>query len=107
MSKEEKLMKENILSHFNEQSSSFKTNDYGSNMMDSILRQPYKYIEDKFLTSIENKEVLDYCCGTGIYSIFPALNGGNITAIDISDKSIEVAKQRAKNFGVSKKCNFI
>jgi len=107
MNQEDKLFKEGIMSHFNEQSSRFKTNDYGSNMMHPILRQPYKYIEESFLTSIKNKDILDYCCGTGIYSITPALNGGNITGIDISDQSIEVARNRAKNFGVSDKCKFI
>lgn len=100
-------MKENITTHFNEQSSRFDSIEFGSQMMHPILRKPYEYIEENLLSSIEDKEVLDYCCGTGIYSIYPALKGASLTGIDISDQSIKVAKKRAESFSIIEKCNFL
>ena len=79
---------------------------YGADSIAHALKAPYKYIEDELLTDINGKIILDYCCGDGIYSIFPALKGAFIYGIDISDKSIEVAKARAEYFGVPDKTEF-
>ena len=79
---------------------------YGSNTMPFALREPYQYIEKKFLQNISSKKILDFCCGTGIYSIYPALQGAQIEGVDISRKSIDVSKARAEHFNVSNNCNF-
>ena len=80
--------------------------NYGSFSNRIYLSSPYRYIEDKFLIDLTDKKVLDYCCGTGLYSIFPALNGAFVHGMDISEESIEVAKMRAKFWNVSDRTDF-
>ena len=79
---------------------------YGLSNSPIALQTPYKYIEDRLLTDVNNKVILDYCCGVGVFSILPAIRGGFVYGIDISDKSIEVAKARAEFFGVSERTDF-
>ena len=47
----------------------------------------------------KNKKVLEIGCGIGTDTINFARNGADVTAVDLSDKSLEVAKQRARVFG--------
>ena len=56
--------------------------------------------------NLNNKTFLDYCCGTGVHSIFPAKLGANVLGIDFFEKSIEIAKKRAKIFQVENQCSF-
>jgi ubiquinone/menaquinone biosynthesis C-methylase UbiE len=51
--------------------------------------------------------VLDYGCGLGIHSVFMAKSGGEVTGIDISDVSIEVAREVAIREGVEKQTRFL
>ena len=86
--------------------------DYGSKSSNSsefndlFLNAPYVYIEERILSDLKGKRILDYCCGTGDFSISPALNGAFIEGIDISDLSIEVAKAKAEHWNVSDRTNF-
>ena len=62
-----------------------------------------KIYEENYLKAIEkakkhlspNDIVLDYACGTGIITTVIAQNVAQVTAIDISSKMIEEAKQKA------------
>ena len=107
--KEDKL-REVLVSHFDDEALKKSSNDdlkiYGSRDNDEYLRAPYEFVEEELLNNISGLRVLDYCCGTGIYSIYPALKNANGFGIDISDQSIKVAEERAELFGVSKNCNF-
>ena len=103
---------------FNQQAIKSKLNfdvwkhDFGSNSKDSsefndsFLNAPYTYIEKKIRNDLKGKRILDYCCGTGNFSIYPALNGAFVDGIDISEVSIEVAKARAEYCDVTEKVNF-
>ncbi len=53
------------------------------------------------------KKFLDYCCGTGEFSISLARNGANVTGIDISDVSIKIAKENATKYGLRDKIDFL
>lgn len=103
-------LKDILSSHFNavakkcQVSSDLKS--FGSEVNNKYLRSPYSYIESNFLNNLSEKRVLDYCCGTGIYSIIPALNGADVFGIDISQKSIDVAVKRATELNLSEKCSF-
>tara|TARA_Y100000588_G_C14241658_1_gene919668 strand:- start:571 stop:1344 length:774 start_codon:yes stop_codon:yes gene_type:complete len=103
-------MKDILISHFDKDAlkndAEEKINVYGSKDNNKFLRAPYEYIEDNLLNDIENKKILDYCCGTGLYSILPAVRKAHIFGIDFSEKSIEIAKQRAELFDVNNNCNF-
>jgi ubiquinone/menaquinone biosynthesis C-methylase UbiE len=95
--------KKKMSEHFDEQSKDFSMKigiqKFGSETMNRYLRRPYKYIEDQHLNDIDSKIILDYCCGTGVYSILPATRGAFVHGIDISMKSIELAKQKSEILG--------
>ena len=83
-----------------------KDNNFGSKNENILLRQPYIYIE-KIISEYKNDQIkiLDYCCGTGNFSIYPALQGHEVYGIDISKQSVELAKKKIKQFNLNK-CNF-
>lgn len=54
---------------------------------------------------LKGKKVLDIGCGTGEKPIYYALHGAIVDALDFSEPSIRIAKERAKKIGVP--VNFI
>lgn len=50
----------------------------------------------ELLGNIKNKKILEVGCGNGYFSRILAQKGANITAIDLSDKLISLAKDREK-----------
>ena len=63
----------------------------------------------KIAEKIENPEILDLCTGSGAiaFSIAKYCKDARITAVDISEKAIEIAKKNAKFNGVLSKIEFI
>lgn len=62
---------------------------------------PYALYSYKFLYSLlkdrcKGKKILDYGCGNGIHSVFLAKCGGEVTAIDLSENQLDIAKERAE-----------
>ena len=49
---------------------------------------------------------LDVCSGAGTNAVYLAKKGFEVTGIDISQTAIKLAKKRAEEKGVSKKCEF-
>ena len=47
-----------------------------------------------------NSTVVDLGCGTGEDAIFMALQGHQVSAIDISQKALDLAKEKAKKAGI-------
>ncbi len=62
-----------------------------------------EYLKDK----CQNKKVLDYGCGNGVHSIFPAKCGAEVMGIDLSEPSLKIARERAKQEGVGNKVQFL
>lgn len=54
----------------------------------------------KIVGDCRNQEILDVGCGPGVYTLYFAKNGVNVTAIDIAPKMIELAKLNLSNAGV-------
>ena len=52
------------------------------------------------------KKVLEIGCGIGTAMINFARHGAQVTAVDLSDKSLELAKQRAEVYGLKNKITF-
>lgn len=98
--------------YYNNSSDSFFDDDnpdkwkYESGNSDLNFSAPYRYINKWFLNDIAGKKLLDYCCGKGEFTIFPAKKGAHVDGIDISDKSIEIANARADYWNVADKTNF-
>lgn len=53
------------------------------------------------------RRILDLGCGKGFLAIALAHRGSQVTAIDISPKSVELAKRRAEEAGVADKIDFL
>jgi len=69
----------------------------------SSFRFCYEYLKDK----CQNKKLLDYGCGNGVHSIFPAKFGAEVIGIDLSEPSLKIAEERAKKEGVDDKIRFL
>ncbi|MFH1894701.1 MAG: class I SAM-dependent methyltransferase [Patescibacteria group bacterium] len=52
----------------------------------------YNFIKDK----CRDKRILDYGCGNGIHSVFLAKCAGNVTAIDLSENQLQIARKIAE-----------
>lgn len=53
------------------------------------------------------KKVLEIGCGIGTDTINFARGGAQVTAVDLTERSLEIARQRAKVFGVEDRVRFI
>jgi len=53
------------------------------------------------------KKVLEIGCGLGTDTINFARNGAHVTAVDLTEKSLELARQRARVFGLGDRIRFI
>ncbi|NQV88551.1 MAG: class I SAM-dependent methyltransferase [Parcubacteria group bacterium] len=79
----------------------------GSSSMNPFLATPYVYAEDFIKENYQGKKVLDFGCGYGFFSIFPAKNGAKVIGIDISSESLKICNARSKMYGVSENIEFI
>ena len=59
-----------------------------------------------FLGDLQNKNILDAGCGSGIYSIEIALRGGQAVGVDVSQVMIDLARENAREAGVEGVCRF-
>jgi ubiquinone/menaquinone biosynthesis C-methylase UbiE len=55
----------------------------------------------------KGKKVLEIGCGIGTDTINFARHGAQVTAVDLTEKSLEVARQRARVFGLEDRIRFI
>lgn len=53
-------------------------------------------VSSKFIGNVRGKNVLDFGCGTGRYSLPLAKKGANVTAVDFNNAMLKIAKQKAK-----------
>jgi len=62
----------------------------------------FKFLYELLAENSKDKDILDYGCGNGIHSFFPIENGARkVIGIDLSEKSLEVARLRAEKMGLS------
>lgn len=54
----------------------------------------------------KGKKVLEIGCGLGVSAIHFALAGAEVTAVDLSEKSIDIAKKNAQSMGVGDQIKF-
>ncbi|PIR02110.1 MAG: hypothetical protein COY73_01905 [Candidatus Nealsonbacteria bacterium CG_4_10_14_0_8_um_filter_37_14] len=63
----------------------------------------YRWLEK----NCRNKQVLDYGCGNGIHSVFLAKSGAKVVGIDLSEPSLQIARERAEREGLTGKTEFL
>lgn len=110
---EERKQKE--IEHYDQKAEEFLKADRGptSNRADFEGFQPrdlasYKFLYRLLMDNCRDKLVLDYGCGNGVHSFFPFKAGARkVIAIDLSEKSLEIARERAKKEGMGDKIEFI
>lgn len=54
----------------------------------------------------KNKKVLEIGCGIGTDTMNFVRNGASVTAVEVSNESLKIAKQRAKTFGFQNRIKF-
>jgi SAM-dependent methyltransferase len=88
--------------HFNKAVLKDRLDDYIPNCLNIYFRAPFEYIISVYCKNLANKNILDYCCGTGINSIIFSKAGAIIKGIDISSDSVEIAKKKFKKHNLTK-----
>ena len=91
--------------------------EYGRTRLAEIRKDPDKFIIDqrpshraafedisRIVGDVSGKNILDVGCGRGEFSIWLALQGANVSGLDIGPSLIEAAKAQAQVNGVS--CDF-
>lgn len=73
----------------------------------SVDRVNRKLCEEWLRVRSPGKQVLDYCCGEGYYSMFIAEQGGHVTGIDISDVSVRGCEEEAAKRGLAERTRFM
>jgi len=74
---------------------------------DPLVSSSFKFCYGWLARNCKEKKVLDYGCGNGIHSIFPAKMGAEVIGIDLSEISLRIARERAKREGVENKVSFL
>ncbi len=67
--------------------------------------EPAEYLVELVENGMVKGPVLDICCGAGNNAVYLAKRGFRVYGIDISEKAIELAKERARRENA--KCDFI
>lgn len=74
---------------------------------DPLILSSFKFLYSFLQKICKGKTVLDYGCGKGIHSAFPAVAGAEkVIGIDLSEKSLDIARERIKREGLSDKVEF-
>ncbi len=60
----------------------------------------FKFLKKEMEYKIENRTILDLGCGTGRNSNYLAELGNQVIAFEVSQKALEIAKQRARELGL-------
>lgn len=72
--------------------------DYSGDLFEGAVR---------FMGDLKGKRVLEIGCGSGEIVVWMALQGAQVTGIDVSDESIVIAQKRAVENNVADKTNFL
>ena len=63
---------------------------------DPFLLSSLNFLKNTFIKNYRDKNVLDFGCGNGIHSVWIENYSKKVIGIDLSQKSLEIAKKRTK-----------
>ena len=90
-----------MMRYFNVENNKITYNAIAQNYANIAIREiAPKYFIDNFLNSLNGKDILDVCCGTGQIAKYIVSEGFNVLGIDNSKNMITLAKQLVE------KCKF-
>ena len=69
--------------------------------------QDWEYLNAVKTLDLKGKTILELGCGTGVYSVIFAHLGAEVFAVDLSSVAIEVARERARFYGLENNIHFI
>ena len=72
-----------------------------------FLLKSYTFVRNFLKNKCNDKKVLDYGCGNGVHSVWLAQYGGEITGIDLSKKSLQIAKEKLKTKKMDTRTEFL
>jgi SAM-dependent methyltransferase len=73
-----------------------------------LFLSSFRFCYEWLKNNCQDKKVLDYGCGNGIHSIFLAkTDAEKVTAIDLSDESLKIAREKAKHAGLENRIEFL
>lgn len=71
-----------------------------------FLLESYRFLRDFLGQRCKGKKVLDYGCGNAIHTVWLAKAGAEVVGIDLSDSSLQIAREIARREGVEAKTTF-
>jgi len=106
----EKRKQDEIEHHNKKRSHNLERSEYehltSSNKFYSVVRSSSAFIDQWLALRCHGNKALDYCCGNGKTALFMAKNGADVVGIDISDISINNARDSAVAAKVDHKASF-
>lgn len=66
---------------------------------DPFLLSSYQFLKEYLKDKCRGKKILDYGCGNGVHSFWLAEYGAEVIGIDLSEKSLQIARQRLAKEG--------
>jgi ubiquinone/menaquinone biosynthesis C-methylase UbiE len=87
--------------------SSQKENSGDFEGFDPFLLSSYKFLQEYLKDKCKGKKILDYGCGNGVHSFWLGDCGAEVTGIDLSEKSLEVARKKAGREKAGDKVKFL
>jgi ubiquinone/menaquinone biosynthesis C-methylase UbiE len=105
------LRKKQEIEHYNKKAERIlKKNDFRAIDLDGFEFEnlsSFKFLYGLLRENCKDKLVLDYGCGNGVHSVFLAKTGAKkVIGIDLSEKSLKIAKERVKKEGLLGKVVF-
>jgi len=67
----------------------------------------YRFCRAYLKNKCQSKKLLDYGCGNGLHSVFPARQGADVVGIDLSENSLKLARLHAQKLDLAEKTKFI
>jgi len=95
---EERKQKE--IEHYDQKAKEFSDNESGDfEGLNPFLLESYQFLKKITLPLITGKKVLDYGCGNGVHAVWLAESADELIGIDLSERSLEIAKKRIEKLG--------